>query len=292
MAVLVEAISVIVRRDAIVTKYHGGWQTFVADVPNSTLCADDDIARVGFLNPADVEAFVEHLERNGLRFLDHGKAFDLAIADQQRGLTTKCDWLEFARLGCGDEGKVSACWLFDGPRIGWGVHMRGTSMQLVTPAGWKFGGSLSQRFEFVPTGQEDGRFKFLRKETEEHFPVDGLHRTVLVVDHDKDLVGLLRELLGTRYRILAAFDGFEAIETYLKWRRYINLIITSLEMPGICGGEFIDRVRNVDSDLPIIAMSGFYESLERLKNRDDLVTMRKPFNVRELEDAVESCLRQ
>lgn len=45
MAVLVEAISVIVRRDAIRGKYPGGWQGFVAAVPNGTLCYDDDLAR-------------------------------------------------------------------------------------------------------------------------------------------------------------------------------------------------------------------------------------------------------
>ena len=57
MAVLVEGISVIVRRDAIESKYDGGWDTFVDNVPNATLCADDEIARVGFMGPADVEAF-------------------------------------------------------------------------------------------------------------------------------------------------------------------------------------------------------------------------------------------
>ena len=44
MAVLVEAISVIVRRNAIESKYRCGWKAFVDDVPNSTLCADDEIA--------------------------------------------------------------------------------------------------------------------------------------------------------------------------------------------------------------------------------------------------------
>ena len=61
MAVLVEALSVIVRRDAIVRKYRGGWQEFLQHVPNNTFCTDDELARVGFMHPKDVEAYVTHL---------------------------------------------------------------------------------------------------------------------------------------------------------------------------------------------------------------------------------------
>ena len=164
MAVLVEGISVIIRRDAIESKYRGGWRAFIDDVPNSTLCVDDDIARIGFMGPPDTEAFVKHIERKGLQFLDGGKPVDLAIADQERGLTTECDWLEFGKLGFRDSGKVSACWFFDGPRIAAGVHLRGSSMNLATPADWEFEGSLSQKFGFVPTGKESDRLKFLRNE--------------------------------------------------------------------------------------------------------------------------------
>ena len=164
MAVLVEATSVIVRRDAIESKYRGAWRAFVADVPNATLCFDDEIARVGFMAPADVEAFVAQLESKGLRFLDGGRPVDLAVADQQRGFTTECDWLEFGKLRFGDKGKVSACWFFDEPRIMPGLHLRGLSMNLATPPGWQFEGSLSQTFRFIPTGEESDRLKFLRNE--------------------------------------------------------------------------------------------------------------------------------
>ena len=164
MAVLVEGTSVIVRRDAIESKYDGGWDTFVDNVPNATLCADDEITRVGFMGPADVEAFVRHLERMGLQFVQGGKAIDLAIADQQEGLITECGWLEFAKIGYRDQGKISTCWFFDSPRIVPGIHLRGRSMDIATPAGWKFEDSLSQKFQFVPTGQENERLKFLRSE--------------------------------------------------------------------------------------------------------------------------------
>jgi len=82
MAVLVEAISVIVRMDTISSKYHGGWDAFIDDVPNGTLCFDGEIARVGFMAPTDVKAFRKDLERKGLQFLDNGKSIDIAVVDQ------------------------------------------------------------------------------------------------------------------------------------------------------------------------------------------------------------------
>ena len=72
MAVLVEAISVIVRRDAIDRRFSGGWREFLNAVPNNTFCADEDLARVGFMTPQDVEAFVRRLDCGGLTFVRKG----------------------------------------------------------------------------------------------------------------------------------------------------------------------------------------------------------------------------
>ena len=54
MAVLCEAISVVVRRDAIDKYFKGGWIKFVDDVPNSTMCTDGELVRVGFMTPNSV----------------------------------------------------------------------------------------------------------------------------------------------------------------------------------------------------------------------------------------------
>ena len=151
MAVLVEAISVIVRRDAIRGKYPGGWQRFVATVPNGTLCYDDDLARVGFMSPPETESYIKRLTRQGLTFLSQGQAVDIAVADQQRGLNTPCDWLEFAHLSMGTDGQVAGCWLFEGPRFGFGTHLPGKSFSLATPPAWDYENSLSKEFTFIPS---------------------------------------------------------------------------------------------------------------------------------------------
>ena len=163
MAVLVEAISVVARRDSIDRSYRGGWQAFLRAIPNSTLCFDEELARVGFMTPQDVEHFVEVLVAQGLTFLKDGKSEDIAVVDQQRGPTTPCEWLEFAQLPF-DTGRVSACWLFEGPRVAAGIHLRGTRMQLATPPSWSYEGSLSQRFTFLPAEEQADRLRFVRTE--------------------------------------------------------------------------------------------------------------------------------
>jgi hypothetical protein len=153
--VLIEATSVVVRLSAIEASYPGGWKAFVADAPNATLCGDGHLARVGFMDPSDVEGFVRRLERRGLRYLVDGSARDFLVVDQQLGPTAPCDWIGFGRadLPPGSGHEVSGCWLLGESRD-----------CLVTPDGWKYEGSLSQTFIFVPDGELEKSLHFLRHE--------------------------------------------------------------------------------------------------------------------------------
>jgi hypothetical protein len=165
MAVLVEAISVVVRRDAIDRAFDGGWRAFVSRVPNATLCTDNQLARVGFMDPNAVQKFVDGLQAAGLVFLRSDLCIDIAVVDQQRGPTMPCEWLEFARIPFGKTGgKVAACWLFEGPRLAAGIHLPGESIDLATPNGWTFEGSISERVSFVLTEDVAVRLKYLRTE--------------------------------------------------------------------------------------------------------------------------------
>jgi hypothetical protein len=137
MAVLVEGISVIVRKEAIKRKIKGGWNAFKKTIPNRTFCADEEIARVGFMSPSDTRMYVETLEGLGLRFLADGEAVDIAVVDQLAGPTTKCGWLEFARLPFGGEDyKISACWFFEGPKVASGIHVDPKGLIVEVPEGW------------------------------------------------------------------------------------------------------------------------------------------------------------
>jgi len=156
VAVLIEAISVIIRKKAIDDNFLNGWDGFQRIVPNNTLCFDEDLVRVGFMSPQDVETFVNQLKERGLTYLRDNKAIDIAVVDQQRGVTTGCDWLMFSHLNINESGdKVAACWLVQEQRIPVaGIHMPanwqpGERMTLATPPGWTYENSLSQQFRFV-----------------------------------------------------------------------------------------------------------------------------------------------
>ena len=107
------------------------------------------------MTPDDVEAFVSQLRNAGLEFLKDGQAIDIAVADQMRGFTSRCQWAEFGRIDLGSNSKqeVGACRLV-GSQV----------MEVVTPPDWKFAGSLSQTYGFVPSEYAQKGMKYLRHE--------------------------------------------------------------------------------------------------------------------------------
>jgi hypothetical protein len=154
MPVLVEAISVIIRIQAIRDKYPGGWDSFVRSVPNATLCYDDELARVGFMSPNDCESYVENLELGGhLVYVKDGKCEDIAVADQQQGCYKACDWAEFRQVELEPGETVFA------------ARLKGCSSQrLYFPADWEYEKSLSRKFTFVPVRKMDQSMRFVRHE--------------------------------------------------------------------------------------------------------------------------------
>ncbi len=157
MAVLVEAISVIIKRSAIDEKWPGGWEAFVRDVPNRTLCFDSFLARVGFMKPVDVKSYVKMLENKGFLNTNVGSVNDLVVANQLHGLSVDCDWVKLYDAD------------FDGPdqRVAVCIHAddkEDDPFSIFTPGWWKYEGSLSQTFIVAPTGHVDKSLKFLRHE--------------------------------------------------------------------------------------------------------------------------------
>lgn len=152
MAVLAEAISVIVRKDAVAARLPGGEARFLELVPNRTLCDDQDLYRVGFLSPEETARFTDALQDAGLIFLgDDTCAVDLAVVDQQHGPTTACTWLGFGRADPQGAGQwVSLCWLRAADGAPADLAGALAAQPLATPSGWRYETSLSRQFSFTP----------------------------------------------------------------------------------------------------------------------------------------------
>lgn len=159
MAVLCEAISVVVKRSSIDQYFRGGWNAYQAFIPNATHCTDGELARVGFLSAGEVGLFVDTLIAGGLIFRVPKKAFgifgggrsstDIVVVDQLRGATIECDWIQFTRVEIKGV-QVSICWLFEGEKVASGIHTKGLSMDLAVPDGWTPKESASFSFKEGP----------------------------------------------------------------------------------------------------------------------------------------------
>lgn len=172
MALLIEAICVVIRCDAIKRKFAGGFDGFMRTLPNETLCVDESLARIAFMAPREASGYIAHLERSGLRLVKEDKSFDIVIVDQTMGPTSECDWLEFARVPYkGEDGETVGTIAtvtykgLPGQHRGQNETQAGTEPSpLVTHPNWKFAGSLSEKCVTVPQGQVTDRMKYLRSE--------------------------------------------------------------------------------------------------------------------------------
>jgi len=155
MPVLIEAISIVIRAEVINKLYPGGWEGFRDDCPNKTLCADNELIRVGFMTPTDAQQFVNNLAEYGIEYVRDGKAIDLVVVDQQKGFLMSCDWGEYGHVDWQKDSnkKIAACRRVDSK-----------SDQIVTPINWSYEESLSKEFKFVESGHVPEHMDFLRHE--------------------------------------------------------------------------------------------------------------------------------
>lgn len=134
MSVLVEGITLVVKRTVVDQKYTGGLPQYASNCPNGSFCADEHLARVGFISPKTVEDYVGALEAKGLVSVKDGRVIDVAVVDQLDGLVATCDWLRLARrkltlpilVDAKQPEAYSMCWLE-------GTH----PADLAVPSGWK-----------------------------------------------------------------------------------------------------------------------------------------------------------
>lgn len=153
MPILIEGISVVVRRETVKKQYPGGYRGFKRLIENMRHCSDRKLIVVYFMTPPDVKEFVDYLEANGLRYLQGHQCVDVAVVDQQVGCLCNCDWIKCGKCILDDGITVKAAWA--------GEHANG---DLEVPEGWRYELSLSEQFSFVPTADEAHGLKYLRYE--------------------------------------------------------------------------------------------------------------------------------
>ena len=147
-----EAQSIILSINMILSRYEGGWENFKSEIPNDSFCADGKLVRIGFMDPADGMDYLDLLLARGLRRGRANRPADFATVDQMEGFITPCAWAELGRAQVDDDPRkvVLACRLAGD-----------TSTLMAVPDGWEFENSLSQRCFTFESGRESEYFDYL-----------------------------------------------------------------------------------------------------------------------------------
>ena len=111
--------------------------------------------------------------------------------------------------------------------------------------------------------------------------------TLLIVDDDAAIRGMLYDLFSDRYECHTASMADEAFQ-YLEVEDY-DAIITDIAMPGISGVELLKRVQLRDENTPVILISGkgSEQDSKTLLALGAFAYVTKPFDLAEIEQVVE-----
>ncbi len=114
---------------------------------------------------------------------------------------------------------------------------------------------------------------------------------VLVVDDKemlRDSVGVTLQRAG--HTVLSASGGEAALEVIARKRP--DAVITDLKMPGMTGLELLERVKEIDEDLPVVLMTAFgtIETAVGAMSAGAFTYLTKPFKGDELVIAVKRAM--
>jgi PAS domain S-box-containing protein len=123
----------------------------------------------------------------------------------------------------------------------------------------------------------------------------GQSELILVVDDEPNIRQAFQLLLANRgYRVLTAVNGRDALSVYEHHRGEIRLVVTDIMMPTMNGVVLTELLRKSNPDLPIVAMSGMSELVQREELTRLAVTtiLQKPVAEGELLKAIEQVLSE
>ena len=146
MAVLVEMISVIIKRDSIENNLPSNkYLTLMDYILQNPSCMDEDMLCIHMNSPALTSSFVDFSQEC---HLDWGK--DFIIVDQNDGPTTDCEWIQFTHVGADEPIAIGV--FFDGAKdFGDGLYIKDKdNFGVAVPQIWEYEGSMSQGHKIIP----------------------------------------------------------------------------------------------------------------------------------------------
>lgn len=122
--------------------------------------------------------------------------------------------------------------------------------------------------------------------------VDGFLAAILIVDDEAPIRFTLRRFLELKgYEVLEAGDGVEALE--VMGARQADMAILDLMMPRMNGVELLDRMKAEFPATRVVVISAYSDVKDiSVPDSNVVAVLKKPFELRNLEKAVELALHQ
>ena len=117
--------------------------------------------------------------------------------------------------------------------------------------------------------------------------------TIMLVDDEVSLLEVGSEMISALgYKVLPAANGHDAIDTYVKRKKNIDLVIVDMIMPGMTGGEVFTRLKKIDPDIKAILSSGYSLDDQGKKIMDSGFRgfLQKPFGMKDLSAKIKEAI--
>jgi two-component system, cell cycle sensor histidine kinase and response regulator CckA len=112
--------------------------------------------------------------------------------------------------------------------------------------------------------------------------------TILVADDDEAVRAGLATAFTTKYSVLVAADGLDAVRIYERHGERIVAVITDLQMPRLNGFSVAEWLHHIRPKLPIVLMSSKAGEIDQglLLRNQRLYAVRKPIEMDHLKALV------
>jgi PAS domain S-box-containing protein len=136
---------------------------------------------------------------------------------------------------------------------------------------------------YTEATQENADFQIVR----------GNGELILVVDDEAAICQVTQtSLVNYNYQVLTACDAVEALSVYTQHQDAIALVLMDMQMPTLSGVNAIRHLRQINSELKIIVISGLSSNRKLLKDLgiDVQAFLAKPYTIEELLNSIQKVL--
>ena len=117
--------------------------------------------------------------------------------------------------------------------------------------------------------------------------VEPLADMMLIIDDEMAIRSILRQYGEARfYDVIEASDGSQGIERFKHNEARIKIVLLDLKMPGLSGLDCIEKIREINQEIPILIISGLDGLASNVsQNERNVEFLAKPFRVTQLDAA-------